>query len=111
MLRTSIKMIFSFDREHDAMQILHNIILKTRTRFGCLCCSLYRDTESANTLIYEDEWSNIVEMNLHLRSKEYEKLLLVMEMAQQPPRVEFSKTYNIAGMELIEKTRCPDRRT
>ncbi len=105
MIKTCIKMIFAPEQQQEALLILRSIVVSTRTRFGCTGCSLYRNMESDSLLIYEDEWSNMMELEMHLRSKEYEKLLLVMEMALKAPEISFNTISRTAGIELIEKAR------
>ncbi len=105
MIRSSVKIFFAPEQEHEIVKILRSLASRTRVQSGCMSCSIYRDADSDHTIVYEDEWSSIFEMQSYLRSGEYGKLLLVIEMALQPPEIRFDTVTHTAGMEIIEKAR------
>jgi hypothetical protein len=55
--------------------------------------------------MFEELWRNEEELEQHLRSEEYRKVLLLMEMALQPPEVRFNRVSSWSGIEIIEKAR------
>jgi hypothetical protein len=50
-------------------------------------------------------WESEEELERHLRSDEYRKVLLVMEMALDHPEVGFKNLESSTGIETIEKAR------
>jgi hypothetical protein len=50
-------------------------------------------------------WRSEEELERHLRSDEYHKVLLVLEMASKQPEIRFDTISSSTGIEAIEKAR------
>ncbi len=50
-------------------------------------------------------WKNEEDLKNHLKSREYGKLLLVLEMALENPEIRFSSITGWSGIETIENAR------
>jgi quinol monooxygenase YgiN len=103
MIQAMIEMQFAPDRVDEALQILRSIVERTRAETGCLGCSVYQDTEMENQIVFAQEWRSEEDLQRHLRSKEYQKVLLVVEMASTPPEIRFDTITRTSGVETIEK--------
>ena len=55
--------------------------------------------------MYEEMWRSEEELKSRLQSNEYNKLLLVAEMALQNPEIKFNTITRQSGLETIEKAR------
>ena len=53
----------------------------------------------------EQVWRNQDDLNLYLRSEDYRRMLLLMELAGEPPEIKFQTISSPAGIEVIEKAR------
>ena len=51
----------------------------------------------------EELWISQADVQRHLRSDKYRKILLVAEMAAEPPEIRFDTIDQSAGMERIEQ--------
>ena len=98
-------MNFTPQKLDDALQILHSIIERIRAETGCLSCSVFQDKENECMLVYEEKWKNDETLQRHLRSEEYKKILLVMEMATTHPEIRFDTISHSSGVETIEQAR------
>ena len=58
-----------------------------------------------NALQFEEMWRSEEEFERHLRSDEYHRVLLVLEMAMKQPEMRFDSISSSAGIETIEKAR------
>lgn len=105
MIQATIKMSFSPKKMDETLNILRSIVERTRAESGCISCSVYLDTEDKNTVIFEEKWRGNEDMQRYLRSAEYHKVLLVMEMANEKPEVRFDTITDSSGVETIEKAR------
>jgi quinol monooxygenase YgiN len=103
MIQAMIEMQFAPDRVDEALQILRSIIERTLAEAGCLSCSVYQDTELENHFIFTQEWRSEKDLQRQLRSNEFQKVLLVMEMASTLPGVRFDTISSTSGVETIEK--------
>jgi quinol monooxygenase YgiN len=109
MIQAMIDMEFSPDKMGEALQILRSIVERTRAEAGCVSCSVYQDTEMENQLVFAQEWRSEDDLQRHLRSADYQKVLLVMEMALTRPEVRFDTITTTSGVEVIEKARTPKK--
>jgi quinol monooxygenase YgiN len=98
-------MIFSPEKIDEILHILRSIVERTRAEAGCISCSVYLDTENDNVIVSEEKWRSNEDLQRHLRSESYQRVLLVMEMAATPPDVKFETITDSSGVEIIEEAR------
>jgi len=105
MIHASLRMDFAPDKVDEALHILRSIVEPTRAEAGCLSCSVYQDMEMENQIVFAEKWRSEEDLQRHLRSEEYQKVLLVMEMALTRPEIIFDTITSTSGVETIEKAR------
>jgi|OpeIllAssembly_1097287.scaffolds.fasta_scaffold42303_3 quinol monooxygenase YgiN len=108
-LHAIARMTIPFIKLDEAIEILSSIAQRTRFETGCVSCYVYRDVDSANALMIEEIRKDEKDLVRHLRSDEYQKILLVAEMASAPPEI---RSYNIlrtTGVETVEEARSANR--
>jgi quinol monooxygenase YgiN len=106
MILASIRMMVSSLKRGEVLRILRSTAERDRILPGCLTCRLYEDLQEDNTILFEEMWSSEEEMEEHLRSDEYRKVLLALEMALQRPEIRFTQISSFSGIETIEKARA-----
>ena len=77
----------------------------TKVEPGCICCSLYTVAGRPNKFFFETRWRSEAELVKHLRSEQYRKLLILIELSNQPPVVEFHEVSKTQGLELVAAVR------
>lgn len=105
MIQATHKMDFAPQKIDEALQVLSSIIERIRAEAGCISCAVYQDTESEHVIVLEEKWRSDEDLQRHLRSEDYRKVLLVMEMACKPPEISFDTINETIGVEFIEKAR------
>jgi quinol monooxygenase YgiN len=105
MILATIRMKIPPQKRGEALKILKSIVEGNRILPGCLRCRIYEDVEEDDVIMYEEMWKSEEELENHLRSDEYRKVLLVMEMALYHPEVGFNTLSSSTGIETIEKAR------
>ena len=105
MVLASIRMIIPLKERDGALKILISTAEQCKIHPGCLGCHIYDDVQENNVLMFEEMWRNEEDLAQHLRSKEYQDVLLVMEMALKHPEVRFNTVSISTGIETIEKAR------
>jgi quinol monooxygenase YgiN len=108
MVHATIRMIILPKKRDDALRILRSTAERCKVHPGCLGCHIYDDVKEDNVLRFEEMWRNEEDLVQHLRSKEYQDVLLVMEMALKHPKVRFNTVSTSTGMETIEKARSSE---
>jgi quinol monooxygenase YgiN len=105
MILATIRMTIPPKKHDDALKILRSIAAKCKVCSGCLGCYIYEDAQDDEVIMYEEMWESEKGLDRHLRSQEYQNLLLVMEMALKHPEVRFNTISTSEGMEMIERAR------
>jgi len=105
MVRASIKMMISSSKRNEMLEILSPIAERARFEPGCISCRLYQGAEVKNLILLEEFWRDEEALERHLQSEDYRKVLLVVEMAVEPPEIRFDAIAQSTGFETIEKAR------
>jgi quinol monooxygenase YgiN len=98
-------MLIPSKKRGEAVEILGSLAERWRFEAGCISCRVYQDVEEEQVIIFEELWEDEESLERHLRSDEYRKLLLVVEMATEYPEIRFNTISHSAGIETIERAR------
>jgi quinol monooxygenase YgiN len=107
MIHATIRMKMPGQKVREAMDILGSVAERTRIQPGCVSSRIYHDAQEENVIMIDEIWRSQEEHERHLRSAEYRKVLLVVEMANKKPEIKFSEFSESTGVETIEKARRP----
>ena len=105
MVRSIIRMLIPLEKQSEAIEILGSTIEQTQFESGCLNCRLYRGVEDPRAIMLEELWMSADDVQHHLRSDIYYNVLLVVEMAAEPPEIRFDTIMHSGGVETIEQAR------
>jgi quinol monooxygenase YgiN len=105
MVHATIKMVMPAKEEREVLKMLRSIAERTRVEEGCMGCFVYQSAEGRSTLLVEEFWKTEKDLECHLRSDEYQQLLLLVEMSLEPPEIRFNVISHTTGLETIEKAR------
>ncbi|MGD1075596.1 MAG: antibiotic biosynthesis monooxygenase family protein [Thermodesulfovibrionales bacterium] len=105
MIYATAKMTIPFHNLHEALEILRSIMQQTRFESGCVSCNVFHDVDFENEVMIEELWQNEKDLERHLQSDEYRKVLIVAEMASAPPEIRFHTIQRTSGVETVEKAR------
>jgi quinol monooxygenase YgiN len=98
-------MLIPLEKHGEALEILSSTIEQTEFEPGCVSCRLYRGVEDARAIMLEELWMSDEDVQHHLRSEKYRKILLVVEMAAETPEIRFDTISYSGGVETIEQAR------
>jgi quinol monooxygenase YgiN len=105
MVHATVRMVIPANERGEVLEILRSIAERTRLEQGCIGCDVYQAAEEDLAILVEELWKSEEDLERHLRSEEYRKLLLVVEMALEPPEIRFDAISHSTGFETIEKAR------
>jgi quinol monooxygenase YgiN len=105
MIRSTIRMLIPVKKQSEALEILGSMAEQIQFEPGCISSRLYRDVYEERVLMLEEIWTGEKELQRHLRSETYRKVLLVVEMAAEPPEIKFDTIAHSSGVDTIEKAR------
>ena len=104
-VRSTIRMLIPPETQSDALDILCSLTEQIQFEPGCISCRLYRGVGDEGVIMIEELWSSDTDMQRHLRSDKYHKILLMVEMAVELPEIRFDGIAHSSGFETIEKAR------
>ena len=80
-------MCFSPDDLECGLNLLLSSVGFTEANQGCQGCSVARDVVDANLIHYEETWASEAGFQRHVRSEEFRRVLLTMDMCCEEPQV------------------------
>jgi quinol monooxygenase YgiN len=108
-VHATIRLNISTKNRKEALMILGSMIEQTKLEEGCISCRLYQDVHQEGALMLQERWSSEKDLQRHLRSDKFHTVLLVVEMATEPPEIRFESSAHSAGVEVIEQARAQIR--
>ena len=71
----------------------------TEVSNGCRDCRVLQDAEDDGGLTYVVQWESLNQLEAHIRSTRFRKLLPYIEMSVQPPEFDMCSIDRIGGIE------------
>jgi quinol monooxygenase YgiN len=105
MILATVRLAIPPQKRDEALKILKSAAAQCRVWPSCLSCRIYADVQEDNVLMFEQSWRSREDLEQHLRSDEYYRVLLVMEMALKHPDIRFDVISGSTGIETVEKAR------
>ena len=104
-VHSNIRMLIPLDKQIEALEILGPVYAQIQFEPSCISAHLYRGVDDVRAIMVEERWDSDEHMRKHLQSDAYRRILLVIEMAEEPPEIRFDKIMHSGGVETIEKAR------
>lgn len=104
-IRSTIRMLIPLDKQSEALDILGSVKAQIQFEPSCISSRIYRGVDEVRAIMVEELWANDEDILRHLNSDAYRRVLLVIEMAEEPPEIRFDTIAKSSGVETIEKAR------
>ena len=109
MFSTSVRMIIEWlvplGQTRAITSALHSLAAETRSRPGCLSCSVSTDITNRSMVRYTEEWLSEEDLRERVRADSFRHLVSLIEDASQPPRIEFALAHETRGLDFVEEVR------
>ena len=105
MILATLKIGVSPDRRAGVLEVFSLLLEPIRVEPGCLWCGLYQEVGNGDELLYVEEWETPEQLERHMRSGRYERLLAIMEASDRPPVLRYSSISAARGLEYLEAVR------
>ena len=105
MINALLRIPVSDQNKDEVIRLLRSLIGPTRAETGCISCRLYKQLNEPGPLAWVEEWETRDDLDRHLRSKRFTKILAALDMADAEPQVRFDTVVETGGMQLIEEVR------
>lgn len=104
-IRSTIRMLIPLNKQSEALEILSSLRKDTQLDPTCINYRLYRGVNEVRAIMVEGLWEGDAAIRRHLKSDAYRRVLIVIEMAEEPPEIRFDTITRTSGVETIECAR------
>ena len=101
----SLRIVVRAGKREELRRALAAWIGPTQVESGCMNCRVLQEDNEPYSFYYEAQWKTPEDLMRHLRSEHYKRLLLLMDLGQEPPVVEFHTVTETKGLDLIQHAR------
>jgi len=107
MIQASFRIVSPENKRDEVLQVLLCLKGPTEVSRGCRACRILQDVEDDHVLTYLVQWDTQDEIEEHLRSERFRRLLPYIELSMKPPQVEFSTIDQVRGIEFLVAVLSP----
>ena len=101
MISMSLTVQVAGGRSGEVVRTLRQLTGPVRVQEGCLGCRILQDLERPGCFVLEVEWEGREELDRHLRSADFRKILAIMECSSTAPELRFLAAWGIGGQEVV----------
>jgi quinol monooxygenase YgiN len=105
LITSTIRITASENPDSEIVRVLRSLIEPTRVETGCISCGLYKDLHDPSVIIWVEDWTTQDDLERHLRSPQYKKILAAFDMSDAQPDIRFDTVVETKGMQLIAEAR------
>jgi len=105
MILATLRMAIPAEKRGEALKILKSLVARNSVQPDCEFSRISEDVLEDNVLQFEELWRSEEEFESYLRSDNYHKVLLVLEMALKQPEIRFDTISSSTGIETVGKAR------
>jgi len=105
MIISTLKIFPLLEKRQEVLETLRSVMGPAQALPGCLSCSLSEEVGESQGILYIEQWRSLPEMELHVKSSIYDRILEAMELSTQIPEVCFYEQGSSWSLDLIERVR------
>ena len=108
MVQLLVKLVASPGRAVDVVEALRAVMRPAQQARGCSFAGVHLSAVDSRRVLYVEEWDDACELYRHFGTERFRRLLELLEIAADPPDVEFRVVSETHGLEYIS-SRLPDK--
>lgn len=107
-IQATIHIVASAQIRGEALDVLRCLKEPTEVQKGCRGCRIFQDVDDRNDLTCVERWESLKDLEDHVQSERFRRLLPYIEMSVEPPEVEVGLLQRIHGIEFLARTLAPE---
>ena len=104
-MHASIRVVAPEGKRQEFLDVLLHVKGPTEAMAECRACWVCQDVTNDHTFIYQIQWDTQEDLESHLRSERFRRLLPYIEMSVEPPVVSFGSVDH--GIEFLVEVLSP----
>jgi quinol monooxygenase YgiN len=105
MISMNLRIVPQPRRTAELIHALRLQMSRTEAQPGCLQCRLSQDQQEPNIVFYQVDWDDWSEVEKHIRSDRFIRILELMELSTVTPELSFFDINETRGMEYVQRLR------
>ena len=101
MIEVSLRIVAPPVKRDEVLDVLQSLKGPTEAAIACRGCRILQDTEDIDALTYLVRWDTQQDLEDHIRSDRFRRLLPYIEMSIQPPEVQVNAIDHVGGIEFL----------
>ena len=101
MIQASFRLVAPEGKREEILDVLLCLKGPTEALAECRACWICQDVEDDHVLTYLVQWDTQEDLEAHLRSERFRRLLPYIEMSVEPPEVSFGSIDQVRGIEFL----------
>ena len=103
MMTCTLRMNFEPGILDEALQVLRSLKGPVRSHPGCTRTLLMSDVHNNAVVTWVSRWRTRPDLDRHIKSNHFRRILAVMELAAESPEIEFQIGTDLRGLDLIDE--------
>lgn len=101
MIQAAFRLVAPEGKRHEFRDVLLHVKGPTEAMAECQACWICQDVENDHVFTYLVQWDSEEDLEAHLRSERFRRLLPYIEMSVQPPVIAFGSIEHNRGIEFL----------
>lgn len=106
MVHLSLDMLVRPEQTREIVGALGALVRRARHDRGCLHADLCQVVDQPSRLFVRSEWNDEVALKRYVRSPDFTQLLAILDMAAEPPALEFTLGGTTRGLDYVAEIRA-----
>jgi quinol monooxygenase YgiN len=102
---STLRLFPSREQHRNVLGVLRSVQGPIQAKPHCLTCRIFEEDDGEEAVLYIERWDSEQELERHIRSDVYRRILAAVELSRLPPEVSFHFVKETRGMDLIEALR------
>ena len=106
MIIASLHLKVPSTKRSEIIDIIDSFVGPVSAEPGCTSIKLFAEISNDDDLILISEWNSLSELERHILSDDFIKILTVMDLADEQPEITFHEVSSTFGFEFVERLRA-----
>ena len=89
----------------NALRLLLSVKDRVQAKPGCLFCLVSRNANEEDGLYYTEKWETEAAFRRHVRSEEFQRVLIAMDLCSEEPQIVVGDLLGRGGIEYLRQMR------
>jgi len=107
MIQALVRLVMPANKRQEAIDLIRCLCGPTMVIRGCQTCRIFQDVDYPEVITDLVQWETEQQLEEHLRSERFRRLLPYIELSIEPPEITFSTIDQVRGVEFLVATLDP----